>query len=90
MPKHKKEIDELRSRLRELEEENSQMRDELTKVREQLERSKLVGRAKGILMDRHRWTEKESFRRMQNYSMNNHISLIDLARRILNGDEINL
>jgi two-component system, response regulator PdtaR len=49
---------------------------------------KLIERAKGVLMKRFRWTEPESFRRMQRAAMSRRIALVDIAQDVLNGIEM--
>lgn len=69
--------------LRELSEQNASLR-------QTLQNRKIIERAKGVLMKRNRWTEAEAFRRLQRGAMNRRTSMIDLARDVLNGVEINL
>jgi len=69
--------------LRELTEQNASLR-------QTLQNRKIIERAKGVLMKRNRWTEAEAFRRLQRGAMNRRTSMIDLARDVLNGVEINL
>ena len=64
--------------LRELQEENASLRHTL-------QSRKVIERAKGVLMKRHRWTEAEAFRRLQRASMNRRIPMVDLAQAVLNG-----
>lgn len=59
-------------------------------LRQTLESRKLIERAKGALMKRHRWTEAEAFRRLQRASMNHRKAMVDLARDILNGIDVEL
>jgi response regulator NasT len=51
---------------------------------------KLIERAKGVLMKRHRWTEQEAFRRLQRAAMNQRTTMADLAQKVLNGVEVEL
>jgi AmiR/NasT family two-component response regulator len=69
--------------LRELREENS-------RLQRSLESRKLIERAKGVLMRRHRWTEADAFRRLQRAAMNRRMAMADLARQILDGKEVDL
>jgi response regulator NasT len=55
-----------------------------------LQNRKLVERAKGVLMKRHRWSEADAFRRLQRTAMNQRVSMGDLAQAILNGEDIDL
>ncbi len=56
----------------------------------QLENRKLIERAKGVLMKRNRWGEAEAFRRLQRAAMNRRTTMADLARKVLDGVEIEL
>src|SRR5271166_918187 len=69
--------------LRELSEENASLR-------QTLQNRKVIERAKGLLMKRHRWTEAEAFRRLQRGAMNRRTTMVELAQDILNGVEVNL
>jgi response regulator NasT len=68
--------------------------DSLTKenlsLRNTLESRKIIERAKGVLMKRYRWFEADAFRRLQRCAMNRRVSMVDLAKAILNGEEIDL
>ena len=57
--------------------------EELDYLKESLETRKLLDRAKGILMAAHNLTEAEAYRKMQQYSMNQRMSLKELAEAII-------
>ena len=57
--------------------------EELDYLKESLETRKLLDRAKGILMAAHNITEAEAYRKMQQYSMNQRITLKELAEAII-------
>ena len=59
-------------------------------LRQTLQNRKVIERAKGVLMKRHRWTEAEAFRRLQRGAMNRRTTMIELAQDVLNGVEVNL
>lgn len=59
-------------------------------LKETLESRKIIERAKGVLMKRHRWTEAEAFRRLQRGSMNLRRAMVDVARDVLNGVNVEL
>jgi response regulator NasT len=59
-------------------------------LRQTLASRKIIERAKGVLMKRHRWSEADAFRRLQRGAMNRRIPMVDLAQAILNGEEIDL
>jgi AmiR/NasT family two-component response regulator len=69
--------------LRELTVENDSLRQTLTN-------RKIIERAKGVLMKRHRWSEAEAFRRLQRGAMNRRTTMIQLAQAVLNGVEVEL
>jgi response regulator NasT len=69
--------------LRELSEENASLR-------QTLQNRKIIERAKGVLMKRHRWTEAEAFRRLQRAAMNKRTTMVELAQDVLNGVEVTL
>jgi response regulator NasT len=59
-------------------------------LQQNLQNRKLIERAKGVLMKRHRWSEADAFRRLQRGAMNRRMSMIDLAQAVLNGKNIDL
>src|SRR5205085_11216642 len=69
--------------LRSLETENASLR-------QTLQNRKIIERAKGVLMKRHRWSEAEAFRRIQRGAMNRRMAMIDLAQAVLTGQPIEL
>lgn len=63
---------------------------ENTSLKQTLQNRKTIERAKGVLMKRFRWTEPEAFRRLQRAAMNKRTTMIELARDVLNGIEVEL
>jgi len=59
-------------------------------LKQNLENRKTIERAKGVLMKRYRWSEPEAFRRLQRAAMNQRTTMVDLARDIINGVEVEL
>jgi response regulator NasT len=59
-------------------------------LKRSLENRKIIERAKGALMKRHRWSEAEAFRRLQRGAMNRRTTMVELAKDVLNGVEIDL
>jgi response regulator NasT len=59
-------------------------------LRQNLQNRKVIERAKGVLMKRHRWTEAEGYRRLQRGAMNSRISMVQMAQAVLNGVEVEL
>jgi response regulator NasT len=70
--------------------ELSTLMEENASLRQSLQSRKIIERAKGVLMKRHRWSEADAFRRLQRGAMNRRVPMVDLAQAILNGDEIDL
>jgi response regulator NasT len=66
-------------------EELRSLSEENASLRQTLQNRKMIERAKGVLMKRHRWTEAEAFRRLQRGAMNRRMAMIDLAQEVLNG-----
>jgi response regulator NasT len=71
-------------------EELSSLTAENASLRQTLHSRKVIERAKGVLMKRHRWSEADAFRKLQRGAMNRRVPMVDLAQAILNGDEIDL
>jgi response regulator NasT len=71
-------------------EEYRELKHENEMLRQNLENRKIIERAKGVLMRRHRWSEAEGYRRMQRGAMNNRVTMVELAQTILNGTNIEL
>jgi two-component system, response regulator PdtaR len=65
-----------------------QLRDERDELALALETRKLVERAKGILMKRLNIAEPDAHRRLQNESQNRRIPLGDVARKVIESDEL--
>jgi response regulator NasT len=59
-------------------------------LRQTLQNRKVIERAKGILMNLHRWSEAEAFRRLQRAAMNRRLPMTDLAQAILAGEKVEL
>jgi two-component system, response regulator PdtaR len=59
-------------------------------LRENLENRKIIERAKGVLMKRHRYSEADAFRRLQRGAMNRRTTMIQLAQAVLNGGHLDL
>jgi len=59
-------------------------------LQQNLQNRKLIERAKGVLMKRHRWSEADAFRRLQRGAMNRRMSMTELAQMILNGQQVDL
>ena len=60
----------------------------LDKAKDDLETRKLLDRAKGILMDQYKFTEKDAFQAMQKLSMDRRLSLKAVAKAVIASAEI--
>jgi AmiR/NasT family two-component response regulator len=59
-------------------------------LQQTLQNRKVIERAKGALMKRHRWSEPDAFRRMQRAAMSRRVALVDVAQDVLNGVAVEL
>jgi two-component system, response regulator PdtaR len=73
--------------MRALEAENASLADEKRRLEEQLETRRWVDRAKGRLMDEQGMKESEAFSLIQRRAMDGRVSMREVARRIVEGDE---
>ena len=64
-------------------EEMQSLSAELDKVKDTLEMRKTLDRAKGILMAVHHMTEKEAYRRIQQYAMAKRLTVKEVAEAIV-------
>jgi response regulator NasT len=64
-------------------EQNRQLGKEISSLSEKLEARKLVDRAKGILMDEHKLSEAEAYRRIQLQSMQLRKSMREVAEAVI-------
>lgn len=71
-------------------EEYQQLKEENDQLRQNLQNRKIIERAKGVLMKRHRWSEAEGYRRLQRGAMNSRITMAEMAQAVLNGVEVEL
>ncbi|NML59932.1 ANTAR domain-containing protein [Massilia sp. RP-1-19] len=62
--------------------------DELSGARTKLAERKVIDRAKGILMARHKFGEDEAYQKMRSMAMNKKLKLADLAQRLLDVEEL--
>jgi two-component system, response regulator PdtaR len=70
--------------------ELSVLSNENATLRQNLQNRKVIERAKGVLMRRHRWSEPEAFRRLQRGAMNRRVAMVDLAQAVLDGQNVDL
>ncbi|HVL74594.1 MAG TPA: ANTAR domain-containing protein [Noviherbaspirillum sp.] len=59
------------------------LRDELNETRIKLAERKLIERAKGLLMERHRCTEDEAYKKLRRLAMDKNLKLSDVAQRMI-------
>ena len=62
--------------------------DELSDTRRQLADRKLIERAKGLLMARHRFTEEQAYQKLRSMAMNKNLKLAEVAQRILDVEDL--
>lgn len=62
--------------------------DELSGARTKLAERKIIDRAKGILMARHKLGEDEAYQKMRSMAMNKKLKLADIAQRLLDVEEL--
>src|SRR5207248_11708132 len=67
-----------------------QLAAENAALRQSLQNRKIIERAKGVLMQRNRWSEQDAFRRLQRGAMNRRTTMVDLAEAVLNGPPVEL
>ena len=77
-------ITELRKRDEELERLNAELAD----LKESLETRKLLDKAKGIHMAAHGMTEQEAYKKLQQFSMAQRISLKELAEKVIRAAKV--
>ncbi|MDD3893745.1 MAG: ANTAR domain-containing protein [Syntrophomonadaceae bacterium] len=62
------------------------MKNEVIKLRENLENRKMIEKAKGILMSNMGISEEEAYSKMRKLSMDKSISMINIARAVIEAD----
>jgi AmiR/NasT family two-component response regulator len=66
------------------------LKDENQSLQQNLADRKLIEKAKGVLMKKNRWSEPTAFRALQRTAMNRRVTMVSIARDILNGKELEL
>ena len=66
--------------------EMSTLAAEIASLEERLEARKSIDRAKGVLMDKHRMSEADSFSFIQKRAMRDRVTMKSVAERILSGE----
>jgi response regulator NasT len=67
-----------------------QLAAENASMRQSLQNRKVIERAKGVLMQKHRWSEPDAFRRLQRGAMNRRTTMVNLAEAVLSGKPLEL
>jgi two-component system, response regulator / RNA-binding antiterminator len=62
---------------------DQKLRHELSETRLKLAERKVIERAKGLLMERHRCSEDEAYRKLRRLAMDKNLKLSELAQRML-------
>jgi response regulator NasT len=68
--------------------QEEKMRNELCDARQQLADRKVIDRAKGLLMSRHKLTEQQAYEKLRSLAMNKNLKLADIAQRILDVEDL--
>jgi response regulator NasT len=63
--------------------EKSSLTERILRLKDELEKRKLVDRAKGLLMDKEHLTESQAYRRIQKISMDKNKSLKEVSEAII-------
>ncbi|HXG10601.1 MAG TPA: response regulator [Gemmataceae bacterium] len=64
------------------------LKSENQTLQKNLQDRKIIEKAKGALMKRHRWTEDKAFRTLQKRAMDLRLPMVHLAQEILNGRDL--
>jgi response regulator NasT len=62
--------------------------DELSDTRQKLAERKVVERAKGLLMERHKMSEDQAYQKLRSMAMNKKLKLAEIAQRILDVEDL--
>jgi response regulator NasT len=62
--------------------------DELSETRQKLAERKVVERAKGLLMARHKLTEDQAYQKLRSMAMNKKLKLAEVAQRIVDVEDL--
>ena len=62
---------------------DQKLRDELSETRMKLAERKVIERAKGLLMERHRCSEDDAYRKLRRLAMDKNLRLSDVAQRMI-------
>lgn len=62
--------------------------DELSDTKSKLAERKIIERAKGLLMERQRFTEEQAFQKLRSMAMSKNLKLSEVAQRILDVEDL--
>lgn len=62
---------------------DQKLRTELSDTKTKLAERKLIERAKGLLMERHRMTEDEAYQKLRRLAMDKNLKLSEIAQRVM-------
>jgi response regulator NasT len=69
-------------------EQNQQLRAETASLKERLEARKVIERAKGLIMEKEGVSEAEAYRRIQLQSMNQRLSMREVAEAVIIANQV--
>lgn len=67
---------------------DQKLRHELSDTKSRLAERKIIERAKGILMQRHRLSEDEAYQKLRKQAMERNLKLVELAQRVLEAADL--
>jgi two-component system, response regulator PdtaR len=65
-----------------------ELRSENQSLQQTLQNRKVIERAKGVLMKRHRWAEQQAFRALQKEAMDHRVPMARVAQDVLDGKDL--
>lgn len=68
-------------------EKKKALQDDIVLAKEEVKHRKLIEKAKGIVMDRKKYSEQEAFTFMRENSMKHRVSMYELSEKIIRQDE---
>ncbi|HEY4074601.1 MAG TPA: ANTAR domain-containing protein [Herbaspirillum sp.] len=68
--------------------QEQKLRAELTDAKNKLAERKLLDRAKGLLMKRHKLSEEEAYQKLRHLAMNKNLKLSEVAQRIIDVEDL--
>jgi two-component system, response regulator / RNA-binding antiterminator len=68
--------------------QEQKLRAELTDTKNKLAERKLLDRAKGLLMKRHKLSEDEAYQKLRHLAMNKNLKLSEVAQRIIDVEDL--